>query len=119
MNIKKIGFWTREDKLFRNNYFNIDNNLIDLDQNVIQNWSRVGPKMIQEWDLKGIQNGWSPPGGLWRPGPQWDTKWVTIDRHVSSNRASVFILMFGPPEASRATFGTNVGCPRREARICE
>lgn len=38
MNIKKIGFWTREDKLFRNNYFNIDNNLIDLDQNVIQNW---------------------------------------------------------------------------------
>ena len=38
MNIKKIGFWTREDKLLRNNYFDTDNNLIDLDQNVIQNW---------------------------------------------------------------------------------
>ena len=38
MKIKKIGYWTREDKLYRNNYFDIKNNLIDLDQNIVQNW---------------------------------------------------------------------------------
>lgn len=37
MNINKISYWTREDKLFRNNYFDTENNLIDLDQNIIQN----------------------------------------------------------------------------------
>jgi alpha(1,3/1,4) fucosyltransferase len=38
MLIKNIGYWTREDKLLRNNYFAIGNNQIDLDQNIIQNW---------------------------------------------------------------------------------
>lgn len=38
MLIKNIGYWTREDKLLRNNYFDISNNKIDLDQNIIQNW---------------------------------------------------------------------------------
>ena len=37
MKLKNIGYWTREDKLFRNNYFDPDNNLIDLDQNAVQN----------------------------------------------------------------------------------
>ena len=35
-----IGYWTREDKLLRNNYFSNDNNPIDLDENIIQSWWR-------------------------------------------------------------------------------
>ena len=38
MKINKIGYWTREDKLLRNNYFDTKNNLIDLDRNIIQDW---------------------------------------------------------------------------------
>jgi len=36
--MQNIGFWTREDKLYINDYFDPNNKKIDLDLNIIQSW---------------------------------------------------------------------------------
>ena len=81
-------------------------------------WAPGGPKIAP----------WRPPGGLWRPWGGWGGPSRIFDgfgahlgvhlglrnhpkmcRNLSPNRASLFIIIFGPLEASGATFGIHVG----------